>query len=783
MKKQLLLLAGLALTASSAVKAQNVKFIPQRVQAALPTTSDVDYPTTTLIDEDFSLMTKGTVVTPDTTLLTTYGSNNYPYISSSLTHTPGWTAYGNTYQAGGAICLGDDEGNYGTINVPLGDYSGEVTVTFRIKNLASTRGYLFVTFCKGGLDAPVEIDPGYSNFTKLLAKSDNWVNCTFTYKNTYGGDDAFIQINPAYSHVLIDDVKVTTKTSFLAAPIMENATDFTTDGFTAHWSRIAKATDYLLTVFNRVPVSDADSVTITEDFENVKMNADGSLDESSVPEGWEIKLHGTPALFTSGNGLIGGTKSLRMATTGDTITSPNNGGKIKGHWVINLYKLYPQHTNTDATIQTQVYDGSKWVDYGSFHLSDGIPNVRPAKLLLDYNLGTTPQFYQIRLIAENFDDSCDVAFDDFEEITTTPTRNDTIYKDLVVPDTFKVLTGLDPEGDYSYYAKARSTELNLISAAPDDNINAIGLAAPTAQEAKDVDDRGSFTASWNAVPKADTYLVDLYKVYQAPKDIKNYEILNEDFEGLASFGTKDNPTALYNTSLMLLNDYTTNIDWYGRNIICTTGALGCESKSTTYISGELQTPVLSLGHCDSALVTITCCSDTTGDYLAVANLAGQTAYIPLSEDFKTYSFYMPQCQDRDIIVFYTLMGGRFLLDNVEVDQDIKQGDLVYTKAEEYTVSGNDNNVYYFSVEQEDNVSYAYSVTAKYTKDGQTGYSKESNLVQVDPCNQYNGIKTVETETSKPVYYDLSGRKLPSFNGQHGVVIVKNGNKTSKILLK
>lgn len=790
MKKQILTLAALVLTALAPVKAQTVKFIPQPnfVSEVNASTTDADYPTETILSEDFSLMTKGSETTPDTTALSNYNDRNYPFFDNSLTHTPGWSAI-RAYQAGGTVCLGGEDGNGGCINTPIGDYSGELTITLRVKNLASTMGYLFVTFCKGGIEEPMEIVNGQSSFTKTVRRNSNWQEVTFTFKNTYGGDDAFIQINAPYSRLLIDDIKVDNRTSFIAAPILNSATDFTTDGFTASWSRVAKATDYLFTLWKKVPVSDADSVNVTEDFEGIRTNSDGSLDPSSIPSGWEIKLHDTPATYVDGDsGLIGGHTSLRMACSGDTITTPSNGGKIKRHWQINVYKVSCPSSNTSAKIRVEVNDGAKWVSFGSFYVNEGIPDVKPAKVMLDYNFGSTPQFYQVRLIAEEFGDSCELAFDDFEETTLTPTRNDTVYKDLVVADTFKVLTGLDPEGEYAYSAKARNTELGLVSDAPSTIINAQGLATPETEEPANVDDRGSFDAKWNTVPKADSYLVDLYKVYRADKDYDDYEIINEDFSGEYSLGTRTNPTQIYNSNLMLLDDYTDNIDWYGRYIICTQSALGVESRSVTYENGELQSPELSLGHSDSCTITLTCCGDSTTDYLVMSNLAGRAAYLPISNDWTTYTVTMPDCQEKDIIYFYTYNGGRFLIDNFRVTQDVKAGDLIYKKDSETEVDGGNSSTCNFSVEEEDNLLFGYSVIAKYTKEGVTAYSKPSAIRLVNPfgVEGVDAIKKItasETTTGITEYYDLSGRRLNSLEGCHGVFIIKNGDTRRKVVIR
>ncbi|MGI6223655.1 MAG: hypothetical protein ACOYJG_08600 [Prevotella sp.] len=740
--------------------------------------------TETLIDEDFSLMTKGTPESPDTVLLSSVNYDNYPYIADSLTHKPGWSSRG-AYQAGGCVSLGNSDENGGCINVPLGDYSGLTTVTFRAKNIGTRKAYIFINFCKGGLEYPEAIELS-STTTKTMKKGEDWKEFTFTYENKYGGADCFVQINAAYCNILVDDVKITTKFTVLPAPIMAEATDFTINGFTANWSSVAKATDYLLTVFRQVPTVEADSVNVTEDFEAMELNEDGTLNQESVPEGWEIKLHGNPGLYVQDSeGTLTGDVSLRMATTGDTITTPYNGGMIM-HFNMHIWKVKTPDEGTSAKIHLQVYDGTRWSDFSSFSVADGIPSTtKPANLFLDYNLGTTPTFYQIRLIAEDFDEGTEVSFDDLDMWTTTPTRNDTVIKDRVVKENKCVLDDLDPYSDYFYYAVSRNTERDMISPMPEKVINAFGVATPTALEAENVNDRGSFDAKWTTVPKATSYIVDFYKIYKANQDESNYTVLDEDFNGAMTSGTVDAPVDVYNYQLSSLDDYTTTPDWYGRWNITAESALGVEDISTVQERGELQSPILSLGNGDkTAHISLKVCG-AEGDYLIVSNQYGRAAYVPLTGEYKEYSFDLTDCQNDEILLFTSYNGGWFLLDNVKVTQDLKAWDEVWKKTQIVEVEGNSSDTQHFgSLTEEENTYYGYTVTAKYVKNARTAYSKISNRICVDPF--LTGITSPESNNvimGRQEMYDLQGRRIENLNGQHGVFIVKMGNKTQKVIKK
>ena len=738
----------------------------------------------TLVDENFSLMTKGSEEQQDTVLLSSVSYSNYPYIDNSLTHKPGWSSMG-AYQAGGCIALGDTAELGGCLNTPEGDYSGETTISFRVKNIGSRSAYLFVSFCKGGPMYPQEAGEDCST-TKTLKKNSGWKEISVTYNNYYGGADCFIQINAAYSHVLIDDVKVQSKSTFLPAPILGAATDFTVNGFTANWSPVAKATDYLLTVYRQIPAADVDSVEVTEDFEGMELNEDGTIDQQTIPAGWEIKLHGNPALYVQDpEGTLTGDVSLRMSATGDTITTPYNGGMLK-HFNMHIWKVKEVEGGSNAKIQLELNDGAKWVSFGSFYVSSGIPTTtKPANLFLDYNLGKVPNFYQVRLIAQDFEEGTEVAFDDLDMWTTTPTRNDTVILDRPETGTKALLDDLDPYSDYFYYVRSRNTERNMISPMPDKVISAFGVATPKALEAENVNDRGSFDARWTSVPKATSYIVDFYNVYKASRNVENYELLNENFNGSLSYGTADDPQEILNYNIMSLDDYASNTDWYGRWNIAAESALGVDDIANTQEQGELQSPTLSLAHGDSiAHISLKVCGKE-GDYLVVSNLGGQAAYIPLSGEYKEYSFDLPNCQDNDILLFTSYQGGWFLLDDVTVAQDLKIGDEVWMKKQVTEETGNTATSHHFSaLAEQENTFYGYCVTAKYTKNARTAYSDVSNRITVDPYLM--GVSSASTNkvgNNRRVMYDLQGRRIQSLNGKQGVFIIKAGDKTQKVIRK
>ena len=772
----LMLVSAVAVCVSAAAQCVSLQRLPIA-------NAEIEYPEETLVDEDFSLMTKGSETEPDSEMFVAVADANYPYVDSSLTHVPGWSGQ-NMFQAGGTVCLGDITGVGGYINTPVGDYSGEIAVTLRVKNIGSVNAVVNVAFCRNGVMFPEQLTVTESSTMVTLKKNTDWKTVTLKFNNTYGNTDCFMQIGSLMGRVIVDDVKIVARTTFLTAPIMHSAKDFVIDGFTASWDPVAKAEDYLLTLYEQVPVSDADSMNVAEDFETLTVT-DGKIDPASIPEGWTISLNGDKQVYEGDDdGLLGGQYSLCMSETGDMMVTPNNGGMIK-HFDIEVYKV--KVGEGTPKISVEMYDGAKWLLLGSFYVDGGIPDVKPAHLLLDYNIGNTPRFYQARISCIDFNGT-EVAFDNLDMVTTTPTKQNFVLTDSVVKDTLAVLRGLNPESDYYYYVRSRNTKLDMVSPVPDEVIFALGVATPEALPAEKIDARGGFTARWNTVPKATSYEVDMYNVYQATKPVSDYVVLEDDFNGEYSTGTVSEPYSIYNYAISPLNDYSDNIDWYGVWNISAESALGCDDYDYTWALGELQTPELSLGNDNGDFnVTLKVCG-VEGDYLVVKNLAGYFNTVALSDGYKEVTIPMKEGRQNDILTFTTYNGHQFLIDKIAVTQNLNTGDRVWRKADVVKVDGNEADRYRFSnIEEEGNTICAYDVVAVYNKNGRKAYSDVSNVVEVDLFGVNTLVKNVMTDVnadSECVVYDLAGRRLnvDRVTGK-GVFIMKNDGKTRKIFVK
>lgn len=77
--------------------------------------------------------------------------------------------------------------------------------------------------------------------------------------------------------MLIDDVKVTSAPTFLAAPKVVGVTDFQADRFTIEWQPLRKAFEYYVDLYKMTYTSDTDGA-FSEDFETTPhRRKDGAL--------------------------------------------------------------------------------------------------------------------------------------------------------------------------------------------------------------------------------------------------------------------------------------------------------------------------------------------------------------------------------------------------------------------------------------------------------------------------------------------------------------------------
>lgn len=330
------------------------------------------------------------------------------------------------------------------------------------------------------------------------------------------------------------------------------------------------------------------------------------------------------------------------------------------------------------------------------------------------------------------------------------------YADKVFTDPAEVqISGLKPETEYEFslmvqrgsYSSNEFTQTVKTTAVPFSKYYVTGLKTDRVGE-------NSFSASWNALEKADDYEVTLYKqVYDTEEQQKGC-----DFTG----GLSSMP-ASWST------DGTVNNSYYGEaapsirlNKVDQALTVAYPGQRITSLSFYLRTSASTEG---SLAMEILC----DGEWSSVAHYNGAAF---TGGENHSYSF---DEADAVRLCVETKQSGAFFIDDVYAGCH----QLLLQPVEGYEgVSTLGKTSYAFSG-LEKGASYALVVRGKQANELSC---PSEQLVVVTGC--ISGIRNVEDAQKAGEhtdYYDLNGRKVLASQLTHGVYIVRQGKNTYKIV--
>ncbi len=184
---------------------------------------------TVVLEQNFDAFTEGSEDNPATVDISSYSSNK---LRNTLT---GWSG-SRVYEAGGCLKIGEG-GNLRTASTDMSSGGGNLRITFRVKTLDDV--------------GAVDVQLGYNTATTFYLYDNNWTEIEFI---TSGGrSTSYLTFKPNFvvNGILIDDLKVETSESFLAAPVANLPTQADGTSFTALWKSVTGATGYLLNVYTK----------------------------------------------------------------------------------------------------------------------------------------------------------------------------------------------------------------------------------------------------------------------------------------------------------------------------------------------------------------------------------------------------------------------------------------------------------------------------------------------------------------------------------------------------
>lgn len=725
-----------------------------------------------LLSEDFSKMSAGSESAPDPTYIADKRTGAIPATYTAL---PGWSGAA-VYQAGGTCAIlkgkfsdgmGGISEETGFLRTPQGAYAGDVTLTLRARLTGNGKSVdkmdIALLNDKGRLESKsIDVTPEWQSYTVKFSKGE------------FSG--CLIQLAMLTEEVLVDDITVTALQTSIPAPRATAATAYTPDGFTANWEASEQAESYLLTVYEKM----VDEAVVIEDFENLNILAGTHKLDKNNPgfsEGWTVAYGVTRnADHVSDLGYEGSTGMIFRAT-GEGFITPEFERPIRD---FSFYAAHPSGEKCLSTLTVSVLVDGQWGALGNYDI-ERIPTEGEI-IRLSSNFPEGVKAVQVYFRKnDQYDAGKDVSIVvDHIRIMTDP-EPVAFITDRAVEGCSAVVSGLDPYKDYSYTVKGVNASFK---SAESNEVTASGLAAPRLTGGQGISADG-YTATWEATPKAEGYVVANYKVYTVAQESETVRILYDDFSKVTE-GSPEAPVGLYNVvNPLALDEYTATPGWFGLATYLANGMLG--TRSYMGIQGIIQTPALDLsGNGGSFRVRVKVMGDTDATdeklvvqagmekFLAFPIKAGEL--VELTYDFDCGTAGMP-------LAFYSYNGFPFYIDEVSVTQNLPKGSKVYTEIENRRLDdGSQLSADFKSLSAGPSENYAYRVFAYRDFMGSRVYSLSDNVMDVYLTS---GISAPEAApTDEPArYWRIDGTAVDGEPTAPGIYIRRSASKAEKVIVR
>lgn len=204
-----------------------------------------------LAEEDFSEF-PGASITNPVTIIPKYERG---YIPNQYTNGDGWWGTGVDGAAGMCYLRNDNPQTYASLRTPLGDWSGRITITMRVRCFQNPSEGGYKPTCNDFQITPHAYGSNYAetdlenNFLDYrFYEKDGWAEITATFDNYSTDCEGYIDFS-SDTDFLIDDLKITTSPDFIAPPTMLQLTDVSDTGFTINWMPVRKSTNYYIHLF------------------------------------------------------------------------------------------------------------------------------------------------------------------------------------------------------------------------------------------------------------------------------------------------------------------------------------------------------------------------------------------------------------------------------------------------------------------------------------------------------------------------------------------------------
>lgn len=642
-----------------------------------------------LTDEDFSGMAAGTEDQPDmdTQLFDDYGYAT-PEAGLKPSHGSCTSTWGGDklYPAGGTIAVMG-----GFLNTPIGDYSGDLKMTFRVRLVPGQ------TVTRHGLDVMLIRHSRLDEFKRTTyTVTPEWQEYTFTANNGWFYDTKiqFFSLDNDF-YYQIDDVRIEHRITGIEPPIAQLPDDVTDNSFLAVWGSTETADEYLLSVYEHGPSSE--EVEFNENFESIVTEGEHV---TQLPDGWEFNLatEGNRKEFTTDPDYVNsGSKAICFDANGDYLVTPIADAGIKS------LSFYIAADTSDPKYDPEL---GQVIAIGA--LTDGgwreWINVSVPALLKHHGGATVVEYtdeldrydniYAFRFESVMHDrDRILVYLDDIKYTVAGAPQPIYLLEDQLIEgqdNTSFLVVGedFDTEADYFYTVKARNSHYTSV---PSNEIEVFHIHTPEALEPSDITADG-FTAHWNCGGKADAFMLNLYQTLEVKATNDSQIVLHEDFSKAKGAGTPFAPESK-NPSYAYLNidDYTYMPGWKASSFSVINGMLGGmaenPSASPEPLAGAISTPAIDLSNNDGICHVKVRGWFRGGDGLIIQGLNAATfAAVPTNVEAEyEIEVDLPLCSASEVLTFYSAGYKDFMIDEITITQNLKKGDKVKIRTHEIPV--------------------------------------------------------------------------------------------------
>lgn len=776
----------------------------------VPTTADasVDRKTVVLY-EDFDAIPDG-----DTETIPTIGERYVDCIASHYFepgryidhhYTPGsgtWEGDWVYAGKGGTVILQSyNPWNAAVLNTPLGDYSGDVTVTICARYAqtfwgadtevgydTSTGTSLTLGAYISGYDKYDQAATDMSNSTMgsgRIYKDDGWQEITFKFHNESANKDGFLCFfsNDA---IEIDWIKITDDNTYLANPVVKEPTDFTNEGFTINWDPVRRAFNYYIDLYKAVYSAEKG---IEETFE---------FEDRAFPE-WLSSASGE---WVEGEGF-NGTTAFLLNCDGEDGALVSDGVVKNIDSFSTLVKFQKEDEESDLVINYDVYGENGWEPYG-YLKCDGrwIQSGGYYKIVINDEKFAN-KYSRIRIYAEGTSEANKIYIDDVYLYVQRPYDLERVYTDFSAfydPDnddyaynyytttgcgtaydpqdpgrkgTSYTFVGLDPESEYWYRVRSHNGYDFTIG----EKHHAFGVAAPQLLPASNVTD-DSYTANWKDAPKAQKYILTNYSGKKMEVSNDQYSLMWETFTNCYGMSSLAGMGPLNNTEECYLDQFTDLKGWRGKNNTIGQNMIGCAD----YSGGYVLTPVMLVNPKRGAIMVYIEVMGKPGDSIYVSCLkSGATGVFAFDDNGYMGGWFEIPVVEGEQVKFQSYNSLAFAVRGFEVVQAVEKGDIIRLFDSEVEVAAGKESYTFSNLEKS---LYSYSVISCFTLEKETTYSTSSDVVFIN--GETNGLQLIKTDSVSSIEeiarYTPAGVKVgKDYKGL--VVIMMNDGTVRKEYVK